>query len=326
MNRRSAFFALALCLCIPLSATHAAAPQGALVLTALPATYGVVSALAAGTSIHVENIPADGRPPGAQARYLEKPPEAVRELLRTADAVVTIGKLWHEDPLYAVARAYNLRVVNIDATEPYSSSLPGIGLIREPGGAAPWDRSPAAQSAQAPSASPSTYFWLSLTNAARMADIIAPDLMRLAPNDAERVRQNLAGFRRTMFELKNVYESKLAELEDVTLFALTPDLVYFTNDLGLFVDGYFSRQDIDWTPADLASFRTYLQQRKLKVVLHRWEPSPAIRQAIDAAGARLVLLRLGDTSTAVDGRLPPDAYVNDLKANLEAVLGALKGP
>jgi ABC-type Zn uptake system ZnuABC Zn-binding protein ZnuA len=322
MNRRSLLLGFVLVLA-PTSLLHAAAGGGgALVLTALPATYGVTSALAQGTRIRVENVPADGRPPGALARYLEKPPEAVLTLLRSADAVVTVGKLWHEDPLYAVARAHNLRVVNIDATEPYSATLPGIALVRDPSGVAPWDPS---RAAQAPVGGASVYFWLSLSNAARMADIVAGDLMRLAPEDAVRIAQNLAAFRRTMFDLKNVYEARLAALDDVTLFALTPDLAYFTGDLGLFVDGYFSRQDIEWSPADLAAFGKYLQQRHIKVVLHRWEPSPAIQQAITAAGAKLLVLRIADTAEATDGRIAPSAYSDDLKWNLDAVLTALGG-
>lgn len=323
MNRRSLLLLTLAVGALPPSLLCAAASDGeVVVLTALPATYGVASALAQGTRLRVENIPADGRPPGALARYLEKPPEAVLALLRRADAVVTVGKIWHEDPLYAVTRAQNLRVVNIDATEPYSANMPGIALVRDPSGAAPWDRS---QAAQGPGAAASVYFWLSLSNAARMADIVAADFMRFAPDDAPRIAQNLAGFRRTMFDLKNVYEARLAALEDVTLFALTSDLAYFTADLGLFVDGYFTRQDIEWSPADLAAFRNYLQQHRIKVVLHRWEPSAAIQQAIVAAGAKLLVLRIADTASATNGRIAPAAYIDDLKWNLDAVLTALGG-
>ena len=284
--------------------------KGVLVLTALPATYGITSAIAEGTAIRVENIPREGRPMSALGRYLERPGEDVSALMRSADAVVTIGKLWHDDPLFAAVRAQNIRVVNIDATEPYSRTLPGVALIREPGGAAPWSDSGASEPA---SAAPSIYFWLSPSNGARVAEIVAHDLALLSPQDADRVMQNLASYRRKLFAIKRSYEEKLAALENVTVFALTPDFAYLTSDVGLFVDGYFVKQDIDWTAADLAAFRKYLSDRKLRVVLHKWEPSEPIRKAVQEAGAQLVVLRTAETGV----------YEAELESNLSALFTAL---
>jgi ABC-type Zn uptake system ZnuABC Zn-binding protein ZnuA len=281
---------LALLLSLPVAAQE----NTVLVLTALPPTYGITAAIAEGTSIRVENIPKDGRPMSALGRYFEKPGEDVLALMRSADAVVTIGKLWHDDPLFPAVRAQNIRVVNIDATEPYSRTLPGVALIREPGGDAPWS---GAGTPEASGAAPSIYFWLSPSNGARVAEIVAHDLALLSPKDAERVMQNLAAYRRKLFAIKRTYEDKLAALENVTVFALTPDFAYLTSDVGLFVDGYFVKQDIDWTPADLAALTKYLSDRKLRVVLHKWEPSEPIRKAIQDAGAQLVVLRTAETGS-----------------------------
>jgi ABC-type Zn uptake system ZnuABC Zn-binding protein ZnuA len=284
--------------------------KGVLVLTALPATYGITSAIAEGTSIRVENVPRDGRPMGALGRYFEKPGEDVLALMRSADAVVTIGKLWHEDPLFAAVRAQNIRVVNIDATEPFSRTLPGVALIREPDGAAPWG---AGRVPEVSEAAPSIYFWLSPSNGARVAEIVAHDLALLSPKDADRVTQNLAAYRRKLFALKRTYEDKLAGLENVTVFALTTDFAYLTADVGLFVDGYFVKQDIDWTPEDLAALSKYLRERKLRVVLHKWEPSEPIRQAVQEAGAQLVVLRTAETGN----------YEAQLESDLSALFTAL---
>jgi ABC-type Zn uptake system ZnuABC Zn-binding protein ZnuA len=281
-----------------------------LVLTTLPSTFGIASAIAEGTGIHVENLPRDGRPMNAQARYFEKPGEEALALMRKADAVVSIGKLWHEDPLFPAVRAENIRVVNIDATEPFSRTMPGIALIRQPSGAAPW--SPAAEPTEA---RPSTYFWLSPSNGARVAEIVAHDLALLSPQDAGRIAQNLAAYRRKLFTLKRTYEAKLAALDNVSVFALTPDFAYLTSDVGLFVDGYFVKQDIDWTPEDLAGLTRYLKERGLRVVLHKWEPAEPIRRAIESAGARLVVLRTIESGAA--------SYDGELESNLAALFAAL---
>ena len=303
---------------VPALPARAEDDSGVLVLTSLPATYSIASALAQGTRIQVANVPEAGRPMNALDRYLEKPGEDDTALLRRADAVVTIGKLWREDPLYTAARAYNIRVVNIDATEPYSRTMPGIALTREPGGQAPWQKAGTggAAGAVAQADGASLHFWLGPSNGARSAEIVAHDLARLSPADAERIGRNLADYRGRLLQLKQSYEAKLAELENVTVFALSGDFAYLTTDLGLFVEGYFIRQDIEWTPADLEAFRKHLMARDIRVVIHEWEPSEAIRQAITAAGAKLVVLRSGETFKP--------GYLADMEANLEALYSTLK--
>lgn len=291
-----------------------------LVLTALPATYSITSALAQGTHIRVVNVPAEGRPMNALGRYFEKPGAEVLQQLREADAVVSIGKLWREDPLFSAARAQNIRVVGIDATEPWSATLSGLALVREPESRAPWQKGDgSAASAERPT---SLYFWLSPSNGARAAEIVAHDLARLAPTDTERITQNLAAWRRKLFGLQQSYEAKLAALENVTVFALTADFAYLTTDLGIFVDGYFVRQDIEWTPVDIEAFRKHLTARGVRVVIHKWQPSEAIQQAITAAGASLVVLRTADVFGS-DATVRAESYTNDLEADLNQLYQAL---
>lgn len=289
------------------------------VVTSLPVTYGIASALAQETNIRVMNVPPEGKPMNALARYFEKPPQKALETLRAADAVVTIGKLWREDPLFVAARAQNIRVVNIDATEPYSATLTGVSLVREPRGAAPW-----AEEAGSSDETPvSRYFWLGFSNVVRAAEIVAADFMRLSPQYAERIAQNLATFRRQLFELRNGWEEKFAALESVSLFALSPDFVYLTNDLGLFVDGCFFKQDIDWTDADLEAFRKYLTDHAVRVVIHRWEPDARILEAIRAAGAKLVVLRTAESPFPSGTPLTPDTWLTQLTSSLQALYASL---
>ena len=290
-----------------------------LVLTALPATYSIASALARETRIYVVNVPADGRPMNALGRYFEKPGKDVLALFAQADAVVSIGKLWHDDPLYRAARAQNIRVVDIDATEPYSTTMPGIALVRQPsGGTPPWqDSGGSAQDTSGAGASP--YFWLGLSNGVRAAEIVAHDFLSLAPRDGERIARNLAAYRRKLLDLKRTHEAKLATRDDVTVFALSADFAYLTNDLGIRVDGYFLRQDIEWTPTDIDAFRKHLAAHDIRAVIHKWEPSPAIQAAVEDAGATLVILRTSETFAADGAAAREESFVADLEANLKAL-------
>src|SRR5688572_17812007 len=68
------------------------------VLTALPVTYSVASALAAGTHVTVESVPENGRRMNAQQSYFAQAAPKLAEQFARADAVVTIGKLWQDDP------------------------------------------------------------------------------------------------------------------------------------------------------------------------------------------------------------------------------------
>jgi hypothetical protein len=110
------------------------------------------------------------------------------------------------------------------------------------------------------------------------------------------------------------------------VFALTGDFVYLTNDLGLFGDGYFVKQDVRWTAEDRAALTAHLRDRGIKVVIHKWQPSEAIQDAVRAGGARLVVLEAGDPGIVRDGALASDGLQQILRDDLEAVVSGLKGP
>ena len=97
------------------------------------------------------------------------------------------------------------------------------------------------------------------------------------------------------------------------MFALTGDFVYLTNDMGLYVDGYFVKQDVRWTDADLAKLTHHLRDNGIKVVIHKWQPSEAIQNAVRAAGAELVVLDAGDPGVVVDRALAPDGLQQILR-------------
>lgn len=301
-----------------LTVSAVAEEAGVTVLTELPPLYSITASLCANTRVTVQNVPPEGRRMNALPRMLEKPSAAMLESFKKTDAVVTIGKLWRESPLYAAVRAQNIRVVNIDASEPYSATLTGVTLTREPQRTPTWDQTATV------SDRPSLYIWLNPSNGVRMAEIIAHDLAQLSPADSSQIARNLETFRRRVLDLKAEYEKKFAEVDDLTLFALTGEFAYLVADMGLFVDGYFVKQDVDWTAADLTHFRDYLRKQRMGVVIHKWEPSAPIQEAIRGGGAILKVLRTGEDGIVRDGALTADGYIEDLRFNLEAVYAAGK--
>ncbi len=295
--------------------------SGPVVLTGIQATYSLAVALTAGTSIQVQNIPADGRQLALQKDYMARRMDVLAARFAAATAVVTLTNALPEDPLFRFAREANIRIVNIDAAIPWSVDKPGVALADSPVSSAAWG-----QDSESPEGGTAPFFWLSVSNAIRMGDIIASDLAALFPDSAAVISRNLDTLKRSLLQLRGDYQNRLMEVGSADVFALTGDFVYLTNDMGLLVDGYFIKQDVRWTKTDLEGLTKHLRDSQIKVVLHEWLPSEAIQNAIRAGGARLVVLDAGDPGLVVEGSLAPDGLQQILRSNLEAIYSALKAP
>jgi ABC-type Zn uptake system ZnuABC Zn-binding protein ZnuA len=294
--------------------------QEPLVLTGTQATYSLSVALTAETPIRVQNVPADGRQLALLKDYIARRMDALAPTFAQATAVVSLTNALPGDPLYRFARDANIRIVDIEAGVPWSLDAPGVALADAPVSNVGWGRDPdAAETAVAP------YFWLSVSNAIRMGDLIAHDLEALFPESAEAIAANLETLKRSLLALRGEYQNRLIESGADVVFALTGDFVYLTNDMGLFVDGYFIKQDVRWTQADLAALTKHLRDNGIEVVIHKWLPSEVIQDAVRAAGARLVVLDAGDPGIVVDRALAPDGLQRILEKNLEAIV-ASAGP
>ena len=291
------------------------ADDAPLVLTGTQATYSLATALTAGTPIQVQNVPADGRQLALLKDYIERRGEALAPTFASATAVVSLTNALPGDPLYRFAREANIRIVDIEAAAPWSFDAPGVALADAPSSNVEWGGDDA-ETAVAP------YFWLSVSNAIRMGDIIARDLVALFPDSADTIGANLENLKRSLLALRAEYQDRLVESGADVVFALTGDFVYLTNDMGLYVDGYFIKQDVRWTETDLAMLSQYLRDRDIKIVLHEWEPSEAIQSAVRAGGAKLVVLDAGDPGVVVDGALAPDGLQQILRKNFDAIAGA----
>lgn len=288
------------------------------ILTGNQATYSLASALTRETPIQVLNVPQDGRQMSLLKDYIGRRTEALSPTFAAATAVISVTNALPGDPIYRFARDANIRIVDIDAALPWSLSTPGVALADTPVSNVDWgtDTDPAG-AAIAP------YFWLSVSNAIRMGDIIAHDLIELFPDFETMIQRNLDDLKWSLLNLRNEYQNRLIEAGADTVFALTGDFIYLTNDMGLYVDGYFIKQDIRWTEADLDFLTSHLRQREIKVVIHKWMPSDAILGAVSAAGAELVVLDTGDPGMVENRQLVADGLQQILRKNLDAVYSAL---
>ncbi|MFA9393656.1 MAG: metal ABC transporter solute-binding protein, Zn/Mn family [Halodesulfovibrio sp.] len=304
-----------------LIAGTAFATERSIVLTSVPAPYSITSQLAKGTSIDVRNISQEGRIIYSVKQYVNKHQKALRDVFSEADAVVTIGKLWKKDPLYPAVRDVNIRVVNVDATRPTSSTMTGVSVIDEPARAQVWT---AVTGRRGIVRRPSVYCWLSLANGSRMAELIAGDLVRLYPEQQDKIKSNLVRLQEQIHSLRSAYDSRLAEVDNLTVFCLASEFVYLTDDAGIYVDGYMVKQDITWTQEDLHALTKRLKDNDIPVAIHKWMPSEAIKKAISAGGAKLVVLNTLDGASLGGKPLSPDTYLNVMKANFETLSAAFE--
>lgn len=313
MSRQPWLAMLVLLLGNPLSAFADTGRQQ--VLVALPAVYALTSTLSDGTTLKVVRLPADSAVPmESQANALSRLEPAV---FQQATAVVTLGNLWRADPLYTTARRHNLRIVEIDASHSWDTVKPGVAVARVPSNDVPWATERDVDGGLSP------YAWLGPVNAMRMSAIIATDLARLSPPDAPRIERNLAALEGRLRQLKANYGARLLAVPDLRVLSLADEFTYLFGEFGIFVDGWFIRQDIDWSDADCTALTRYLRERDIHVVVHKWAPDARIAKAIEDGGARLLILDAGNPGMLADAA---DGYEALLSSNLDSLLTAFAPP
>ena len=291
--------ALLLCLsllCSPCVSAQSEGESRPLVLVSMAPVYQLALPLLADTGIELRLLPDSPRSMQSQATLFTRQAERYTGDFAAADSVISIGAVWRTDPLYIATREVNIRAVNIDASKPYSHELDGVAVATSP---VTGELSP--------------YFWLSPSNVIRMLDIMAADLARLYPSEAPTISTNLESEKSLYLRMKADFELRLLEAGDPALFALADEFVYLTSDLGIFVEDYFVKQDIDWVGDDYSRLTAALQKSGIGVVLHKWEPSAEIRAAIDAASASLLVLDPLETTTD---------FRAGMQQNLELILQA----
>ncbi|MBC3486421.1 zinc ABC transporter substrate-binding protein [Pseudomonas sp. SWRI50] len=263
------------------------------VLTTLPVTHSLATALLDGTSVQLKRAAPANLPASRQPSYFSsRGGESLANAAQQADAVIGVRSIWRDDPLYPMARRSNIRIVEIDAARPVDGALPGIAVTGDDAYGA--------------------YPWLNPTNLGRMADVVANDLERLSPADKAKIQGNLAGLKRQLLELTASSQTQLAEVDNLTVVSLSERLGYLASGLNLDVVEQALPAEGKWDAAALKALGENLKSQDVALVLDHRQPEPAVAEVIKAAGARLVVVD-SDANDAVAG----------LKASVEQVVGAL---
>ncbi|MBA1294621.1 zinc ABC transporter solute-binding protein [Pseudomonas lurida] len=274
-------------------AVHAAKPVK--VLASLPITYGLADVLLKGTDVQLERAAPANLPGSRQVAYFTgRGAPALSALAQGADAAIGLRSLWPDDPLYPVARRSNIRIVEVDAARPVDGGLPGIAV--QPGAIDGLNSQP----------------WQSSNNLGRMADVMAADLSRLAPDAKTRIDGNLAALKQRLLKLSADSEARLAKADNLSVVSLSDHFAYLISSLNLEALSTDARPDAEWTPDALGKLTAELKDNDVAVVLHHRHPSEAVKAAVAAGGARLLVLN-------VDGADP----VAELESNVDQVIKSL---
>ncbi len=291
-------FTLPLCglVTTPLLAADSAKPLR--VLASLPITYGLGEVLLQGTDVNLERAAPANLPGSRQTAYFTgRGAPALAKLSTDADAVIGLRSLWADDPLYPISRRSNIRIIEIDAARPVDGALPGIAV--QPG-----------NKVDGLNSQP----WLASNNMGRMADVMAADLVRLAPAAKPKIDANLAALKQRLLKLSADSESRLADADNLSVMSLSDHFGYLIGGLNLELIGLDARPDAEWTPQALKQLGATLKDNDVAVVLHHRQPSDAVKAAIAEAGTRLVVL-------SVDAADP----VAELEGNVDSVIKGLSG-
>ncbi|WP_247840611.1 zinc ABC transporter substrate-binding protein [Pseudomonas sp. MWU12-3103b] len=268
------------------------------VLASLPITYGLGEVLLKGTDVSLERAAPANLPGSRQTAYFTgRGATALGKLASNADAVIGVRSLWADDPLYPIARRSNIRIVEVDAARPVDGALPGIAV--QPG-----------LKVDGLNSQP----WLASNNMGRMADVIAADLVRLAPSAKPKIEANLAALKQRLLKLSADSEARLAEAENLSVMSLSDHFGYLIGSLNLELIGQDPRPDSEWTAQELKQLTATLKDNDVALVLHHRQPSEAVKAAIAASGSHLLVL-------STDAADP----VAELEGNVDLLLKGLSG-
>jgi len=290
---------LAVALCGLTTTTFVAGSGKSLrVLASLPITYGLGEVLLKGTDVSLERAAPANLPGSRQTAYFTgRGAPALARLANDADAVIGLRSLWPDDPLYPSSRRSNIRIVEVDAARPVDGALPGIAVRPD-------------NKVDGLNSQP----WFSSNNMGRMADVMAADLVRLAPESKSKIEANLAALKQRLLKLSADSEARLANADNLSVMSLSDHFGYLIGSLNLESIGQDARPDAEWTAEALEQLGTTLKDNDVAVVLHHRQPPDALKAVIAGSGSRLVVL-------STDAEDP----VAELEGNVDLVIKGLSG-
>ena len=271
-------------------------PPPVRILASLPITYGLSALLLTDSGVTLQRAAAANLPGSRQRAYFSgRGAQTLHAMAQKADAVVGLRSLWSDDPLYPMARRSNIRLVEVDAARPVDGSLPGIAV--QPGTARDGLNSQP---------------WLASNNMGRMADVIAADLVRLAPTAKPAIEANLAILKQRLLTLSAHSEARLATVDNLSVVNLSDRLDYLISGLNL------ERVDVDhnadeaWTPETLKALSQTLKDNDVPLVLDHRVPSDVLKAALADGGSTLVVVGSDGADPVAELHSTLDAIVNVL--------------
>ena len=272
------------------------ATQPVRILASLPITYGLGELLLKDSNVTLERAAAANLPGSRQSAYFSgRGAPALHKLATNADAVIGLRSVWSDDPLYPMARRSNIRIVEVDAARPVDGSLPGIAV--QPG---------------VHSDGLNSQPWLTSNNMGRMADVIAADLVRLAPDAKPKIEANLAGLKQRLLKLSADSEAQLAKADNLAVVSLSDRLDYLIGGLNLERVEVDHKGDETWPPESLQALTQTLKDNEVALVLDHRQPAAAVKAAIAEGGSELVVV-------TADGADP----VAELQDTIDAIVKVL---
>ncbi len=241
-----------------------ALPAQAAILTHLPATYMLATALTDGTDVTVEYLPPKRYGLNRLPAWFDGQGQAaVAQAATRAEAVVTIGAVWPADPLYAHVRAHNIRVVELDASRALT-----------PKGSAVVTR-------QLANGEVSPYVWLNVANLARMADILAADLIALYPAQSTRIGTNQARLKQAIAQLQHQQQAALLAAGVDAVVLLDDRLEDFVSGNGLLVLHRQTKPALTWTAQEIAGLKALAKEEGGLVLLSAAAVPAALTEGLE---------------------------------------------
>ncbi len=274
------------------------------VLVSQDFTEVLTRSLTAGSTIQtVRAIPASYSA-DTHTNYMKKQWKTFAEQCRNADAVITTNGSWAGDPLYPWARRANIRIVPIDITTPLDHSRAGLPLLDIPG-----------------SKKQLRFVWYSPGNAARMIDVAATDLARLFPDQAEIIAGNRDSLKRELFKLRTNYEVTFSQLDAFDAIGLTAEFYYLTDEFGISMIKFFLKPEYQWQEQDVQQLTETITSSGVRCVIARWEPDKKIADAIQQAGAKVVIPKPFTLNPSTE---PGTQLIDFYKKNLSILVNGLQ--
>lgn len=264
------------------------------VVAAHPVAYGLLAMLTKDTGLTSERATPERLPVSRHDSYLSgRGAKAFGGIVGNADALVDLRSIWPDDPLYPLARRHNIRIVEIDAANPIDRSLPGIALATGAGGL-------------------DAYPWLNPVNLGRMADIIASELERLAPQEKGGLARNLAQIRQRLVRLNADAESGLLDAPSLSVAVASPRLNTLASAFNLDVVPVAAGQG--WDAPALEQLSAALKDNAIRILLLEAPGGPDLDRVLKDAGAKAIVI-------ATDGDEPLSVLEQATQSLLQGIAG-----